>query len=81
MKNRKEMRHLSRRANDRLSVRNRNHVATKCEETFESQYGSGTIILKTLQENFCNKNLMDLIRSGVEFLFWQCSLGFNLSFA
>lgn len=42
------MRHLSRRANDKLSVRNKKHVGSKCEETLENQNGNGTIILKGL---------------------------------
>ena len=42
------MRHLSRRANDRLSVRKKKHVGSKCEETLENQNGSDTIILKAL---------------------------------
>lgn len=46
------MRHLSRRASDRLSVRNRERVGSKCEEALENQNGSGTIILKERQEFF-----------------------------
>lgn len=61
------MRHLSRRTNDRFSVRNREHVGSKCEETLDNQNGCGTIILKELQENFCHKNIMDVVCSGTGF--------------
>lgn len=61
------MRHLSRRANGRLSVRNRKHIGSKCEETLENQNGSETIILKAFQETFCHENLMDVICSGAGF--------------